>query len=83
MLGVYQGDLSNFRIPGIPTISFQKKLYSQNRRGEGKEQPDADKNTRGKILNKQRILKENIAPTVRTGHINPRGTLTSGKILSL
>ena len=28
-LRVCQGESSNFRIPGIPTISFQFKLYSE------------------------------------------------------
>ena len=28
MLRVCQGEISNFHIPGTPTISFQQKLYS-------------------------------------------------------
>jgi len=60
----------------------QPKLQ-ENRKSEGKEQPDADKKTRGKILKKQKIHEVNIGPTVRIGHINPRGTLTPDKILSL
>ena len=60
----------------------QQKLQ-ETRKSEGKEQPDADKKTGKKILHKQKIHRENIAPTVRIGHINPRGMLTPGKILSL
>ena len=42
----------------------QQKLQ-ENRKSEGKEQPDADKKTGKKILHKQNIHRENIAPTVR------------------
>ena len=60
----------------------QQKLQ-ESRKSGGKE-PDADKKTgRKKIVHKHKIHRENIAPTVRIGHINPRGMLTPGKILSL
>jgi len=52
----------------------------EHRKSEGKELPDADNKTGKKILHKQKIHRENIAPTVRVGHINPRGMLTPGKI---
>jgi len=60
----------------------QQKLQ-ENRKSEEKEQPDADKKTEKTTSKKQKIHKENIAPTVRIGHNNPRGMSTLGKILSL
>ena len=49
----------------------------EHRKSEGKELPDADNKTGKKILHKQKIHRENIAPTVRVGHINPRGKTAS------
>jgi len=33
----YQGELSNPRVLGIPTISFQQKLYSQSEQSNARE----------------------------------------------
>jgi len=59
------------------------KNYKKTENLRGTSNQTQTKRQGKKILHKQKIHKENIAPTVRIRHINPQGMLTPGKILSL